>query len=207
MPDVASLRVSVNGEGHTQQDAFRDASNTAAAIDRVLQDFVEAIDRVTTASMTVQPKTRWHKGETQRTGWQAFRVSELEISDTARVGQLVVALADAGAILGGLSWMVTPDNEAFALARRRAGQDARARAGQYADALGVKLGPVAWASEPGLRQTDHYQAMGPHGAVMAASAPVEEEPINVNPEEMTIRAALEVGYRIVASARTQARRS
>jgi uncharacterized protein YggE len=199
MPDVASVRIGIDGEGQSRQEAYQTASRSAAAVDGVLANFGAAIDRVTTAALVVQPKTRWHKGENQRTGWQAFRVSVVEITDTSRVGDLLNALAGAGANVTGLSWMVAPTNESFALARKRAGADARARAEQYEQALGVRLGPVAWASEPGLRSAPMDTVTGPVAArSMAVGA--AEEPIKVNPEEVTIRAALEVAYHLLPNA-------
>lgn len=195
MPDLASVRVSIDGEGQSRDDAYQRASASSAAVDAVLSSFEAAVDRVSTAALTVQPKTRWRKGESQRTGWQASRVSVVEITDTSRVGELLNALAGAGASISGLSWMVAPANASFALARQRAGEDARARAEQYAQALNVKLGPVAWAAEPGLRST---QSMGGAGAMFAGAmgGGPPEKSINADPEEVTITAALEVGYRI-----------
>jgi uncharacterized protein YggE len=83
MPDLASVRVGVDGEGQSREEAYQLASTTAAAVDGILADFETVIDRVTTAALAVQPKTRWRKGENQRTGWQAFRVSLVEIKDTS----------------------------------------------------------------------------------------------------------------------------
>lgn len=194
MPDLASVRVGVDGQAQSREEAYQIAAATAGTVDGVLRDFETAIDRVTTAALAVQPKTRWRKGETQRTGWQALRLSVVEIKDTSRVGELLNALAGAGASINGLSWMVAPANESFALARHRAGEDARARAEQYARALGIQLGPVAWASEPGLRSSSHtdwMSAAAPGGALGAGAA---EEAINVTPEEVTIDAVLEVAY-------------
>ena len=196
MPDLASVRVGVDGEGPSREEAYQAASITAVAVDGVLADFEAAIDRVTTAALAVQPKTRWRKGETQRTGWQALRVSVVEITDTSRAAELLNSLAGAGASISGLSWMVAPANESYALARQRAGEDARARAEQYARALNIKLGPVAWAAEPGLRNADHADGLAVAGGFLNMSVGAAEEAINVNPEEVTIRAALEVGYRI-----------
>jgi uncharacterized protein YggE len=195
MPDLASVRVGVDGEGQSREDAYQSAAVTAAAVDAVLEDFISAIDRVTTAALAVQPKTRWHKGETQRTGWQAYRVSVVEIGDTSRVGELLSALAGAGASVSGLSWMIAPANESFGLARKRAGEDARARAQQYAQALGIELGGVAWASEPGLRGPARPESFAMAAGV--AGQRLADEQINANPEEITIHAALEVGYRIL----------
>jgi len=200
MPDLASVRVAVDGESQTREDAYRMAATTAAAVDDVLATFEAAIDRVTTTALAVQPKTRWRKGESQRTGWQAFRASVIEIRDTARVAELLNALAGAGASIDELSWMVAPGNESFALARQRAGANARARAEQYAQALGVKLGPVAWAAEPGLRNSDHSDRSPAYlaAALPASAGGAAEEPITANPEEVTIRADIEVGFRILS---------
>ena len=200
MPDLASVRVGVDGEGRSREEAYQVASVAAASVDRVLADYEAATDRVTTAALTVQPKTRWHKGETQRTGWQAARVTVVEIRDTAKVGEMLNALAGVRADISGLSWMVTPSNPSFALARQRAGEDAKARAEHYARALGVKLGPVAWACEPGLRTPSPMDRLpSPMAAPMAARAAAggaAEESIDVAPEEVTIQASLEVGYTI-----------
>src|SRR5580704_5571015 len=95
MPDLASVRVGVDGEVPSREEAYQAASTTAAAADGVMADFDAAIGRVTTSALAVQPKTRWRKGESQRTGWQAFRVSVVEITDTSRVGELLNALAGA----------------------------------------------------------------------------------------------------------------
>ena len=194
MPDLASVRVGVDGQGQSREEAYQIAAATAGAVDGVLDDFEAAIDRVTTAALAVQPKTRWRKGETQRTGWQALRVSVVEIKDTSRVGELLNALAGAGASISGLSWMVAPANESFALARHRAGEDARARAEQYARALRIELGPVAWASEPGLRSSGHTDWMSAAAPGRALAPGAAEEAIDVTPEEVTIHAALEVAY-------------
>jgi uncharacterized protein len=115
MPDLASVRVGVEGEGQSREDAYQAASDTAKAVDGVLADFASAIGRVITAALAVQPRTRWRKGESQRTGWQAFRVSVVEISDTSRVGELMNAVAGAGGNISGLSWTVAKENESFAM--------------------------------------------------------------------------------------------
>lgn len=196
MPDLATVRLGVDGEASSREEAYRRAAVTATAVDQVLADFDDSIERVITASLAVQPKTRWHKGERQRTGWQAYRVTSVEIKDTTRVGELLSSLAAAGANLNSLSWSVAPVNDSIAVARARAAQDARSRAEQYAHALGVRLGAVAWAAEPGLRRPEGRGGMDyfptPSGAAAASGA--EQPTIDVNPEEVTVRAELEVGF-------------
>jgi uncharacterized protein YggE len=197
-PDLASVRVAVEAEAQSREKAYRTAAATAAAVDGVLESFDSAIDRVTTATLWLAEKTRYHEGEYRRIGWQASRVSLVDICETSRVGDVVQALAGAGANIKGLSWVAVPTNEAFALARRRAGEDARARAEQYAQALGVELRGVAWAAEPGLRRDgrSHGDIIGGPMVASAMREEAAEEAIDITPEEITIEATIEVGYRI-----------
>jgi uncharacterized protein YggE len=197
MPDKATVRVMVDGEGSSRQEAYNAAATAASAVDRVLAAEANALERVTTAALVVQPRTRWQKGEAVRTGWTAYRASVLEVRALERLGDLLAELAASGGALSGLTWDLDSSNVAYDHARNRAGQDARRRAEQYASALGVKLGTVAWIAEPGLRGAgnDH-----PRPVMMAAAAraagPMAEDTIDVAPEELTVTASIEVAFTI-----------
>jgi uncharacterized protein YggE len=120
------------------------------------------------------------------------------ITDLAQVGPLIAALAEADAIVHGPSWELDAGHVAHDEARRAAAQDARRRAQAYADALGVRLGRLAWASEQGLRQgwpggatSNTMRAMA-----LAGSGPSDSEVLAVAADEITVPAALEAGYSI-----------
>ena len=199
MPDRATVQVMVDGDGSNRDDAYAAAARLAKTVDEVLEANSHTIERVTTTALVVQPRTRWRKGETIRTGWRAYRSSTVEITGIDSVGAVLASLAAAGAAVSGLRWELDGSNPANDEARRRAGQDARRRAELYADALGVQLGRVAWAAEPGLRvPRDHFA--GPVAFAAAASprpgGAMAEETIEVNPEELTVRAAIEVGFEL-----------
>ncbi len=186
-PTARSVRVGVDGDGQERDDAYAAAASLATAVDAVLASAGEAISRVTTVALVVQPKTRWKKGESVRTGWKASRTSIVEIVALDELGALLAKLAAAGGSLFGPSWELDLDHEVRNEARRRAVLDARARAEAYADGLGLTLGPVAWVSEPGLRGSDPGASM----AVRMAAAPMAmamggapEETIDVSPEEI-----------------------
>ena len=196
LPDFARVRASVDGEGVSRDEAYDIAAGAASALDAVFEEHGTAFARVITTALMVQPRTRWRKGETVRTGWQASRTSVVEITDLSRVGDLLALMTRAGAAISGVSWQLDPHNDAFAEARRRAGEDARGRADQYAEALGVTLGEVAWVAEPGLLTSD---ASSMHYAVASAAGGLAEDAvIDVAPEEITVRAAIEVGFTIGA---------
>lgn len=198
LPDRAVLTVRVEGEGPLQDEAYRSAVEQSNRVDEILARHAAAIDRTTTAAVVVHPKTRWRKGETIRTGWLASRTTVIDIIDFAGLGELITELAGAGPELSGPHWQLDPTNPVHGEARRRAADDARRRAEDYADRLGLTIVTVAWVAEPGLRQTDpagggFLDQLGGARMVMAAGG-VDEEAMNVTPDEMTVRAAVEVAF-------------
>jgi uncharacterized protein YggE len=197
MPDRATVHVVVDGEGSSREEAYAAAARSAAAVDAVLKAEADAFERVATAALIVQPRTRWQNGQSVRTGWTAARTSVLEIRALDRVGDLLAQVASSGGNISGLTWGLDPATAAPAEARSRAGQDARLRAEQYAAALGVKVGAVAWVAEPGLRAVDHSFAPPARFAATGMQASMAPDGIDVSPEELTITAAVEVGFTLV----------
>jgi uncharacterized protein YggE len=136
-----------------------------------------------------------------REGWRASRTNIVEVSDLDALGPLMAGLVEAGAAVAGPTWTLAPTNPAHEAARRAAAADARQRAQAYAEALGVELGPIAWIAEPGLRGT--HQPFEPVARPMMAAArfaSVEgaEQPAEaLDAAEMTVEAAVEVGFEIL----------
>ncbi|HEX8803162.1 MAG TPA: SIMPL domain-containing protein, partial [Acidimicrobiales bacterium] len=128
LPDRALVRVTVDGEGGSREEAYRQAEGLAAQVDRVVAAHAGAVDRTVTTALSVQPKTRWRRGESVRTGWRASRTTSLDVTDFARLGDLFADLVGAGGAVAGPYWQVDPDNAVYDEARRRAGADARRRA-------------------------------------------------------------------------------
>jgi uncharacterized protein YggE len=198
LPDRALLHVAIEGEGSSQEDAFRRASETASAVDSVVDKFARSVDRRITSSVVVRPKTRWRKGETTRTGWIATRITSLDVKDLTALGVLISELPGAGASsVQGPFWRVDQSNDAYGTARQLAARDAYRRAQAYADALGLGLGSVLWIAEPGLRNEGSRWAHAamPRGAVSAGAAGVAE-PMEIRPDEVTIEAAVEACWEL-----------
>jgi uncharacterized protein len=200
LPDRALIRVMVEADGPSQAEAYSRASELAAAVDAVFDKYADAVERRITAGVIVRPKTRWRKGETVRTGWAAGRTTALEITNFARLGALMAELPIAGASsVYGPEWEVDPSNPVHEQARRAAATDASRRASAYAEALGLRVGAMKWLSEPGLR---HETGVGPvmAGPVAMASRAIlqpEEEPMDVQPDEITIHAVVEACFEVL----------
>jgi len=201
LPDRAIVRVEIEGEGNTRDDAYREAARLAAAVDQVVARHADGIERNTTAALVVHPKSRWRRGESVRTGWRGSRTTLLEVVDFARLGDLFADVAGAGGAVAGPYWRLDPANPAHAEARRLAAEDARRRAETYAGALGLRITGISWIAEPGLRDRPEPQhvafaAAAPGGARFEAAA--AEEVIDITPEELTVGAAVDVGFRFAA---------
>jgi uncharacterized protein YggE len=104
-------------------------------VDAVLSRHAGAIARTTIASLLVQPRTRWHRGEDIRTGWRASRTSFVDVVVLDALGEIMSDLVDAGAAVQGPQCSMAPPNPAYDQARAAAAEDARRRAQSYATAL------------------------------------------------------------------------
>jgi uncharacterized protein YggE len=135
LPDQASLRVEVTADHKTQAEAHDAGTKLAAGVDAVLSHHADAIARTTIASLLVQPRTRWHRGEDIRTGWRASRTSFVDVVVLNALGEIMSGLVDAGAAVQGPQWSMAPTNPAYEQARAAAAEDARRRAQSYATAL------------------------------------------------------------------------
>jgi len=200
LPDRAEVKVVIDGEDVTRDTAYNRAVESAKAVDVVIADYRDVLDRVTTTALSVHPKNRWKKGESIRTGWRASRTTVLEVVTLERLGDLIANLAGAGGAVTGPTWSLDPDNGAYSEARRLAAIDAHHRAEDYAQSLGLTIGKVAWIAEPGLRSprpTDADWMGGMIGEARGESA-TDEDIIDISPEEIFVTATVEVAMEIVA---------
>ena len=202
LPDLAGLHVEVTAEHRDQDEAYRARTELAAAVDAVLAEHADDISRSTVASLSVQPKFRWQHGKQVREGWRASRTNIVEVAGLDALGPLMAGLVEAGAAVAGPTWSLAPTNPAHEQARRAAATDARQRAKAYAEALDVGLGPIAWIAEPGLRGAHQpFEPVARPMMVVAArglaSAEAEPPAENLDAAEMTVQAAVEVGFEIL----------
>jgi uncharacterized protein len=206
LPDLASLRVEVTADHKSRDEAYQARAALAARVDAVLAKHADAIERTTLASLWVQPRTRWHRGEDVRTGWRASRTSFVEVMVLDALGDIMSEIVEAGGAVRGPEWTMAPTNPAYDNARRAAAEDARHRAESYAQALGLRLGGVAWVAEPGMRATPTPPApLGPLAVsradtqvlTVAAAAEAPEPVEDLTPSEMTVDVDVEVGFTIL----------
>lgn len=161
-PDMGEFTFTVTEEAETVV-AVRDAveGKTGAAL-QVLQD--KGVDKekdVKTVSYTLQPKYEFEAANCigrypceRKQVQKGFTLSQsilVKVRDLAKAGELIQAVTDKSVQnVGGLTFTVADDEAKRAEARKRAIEDARARAEQIAQDLGVRLVRVVGFYEEGV---------------------------------------------------------
>lgn len=153
-PDMATLNIGVS----VQKDAASDAmEGVAAAIGPVLgklaEQGIEARDVQTTA-LDLSPVYRVDPNDPERRpiadGYRASTMLTVRVRDLGKLGGVIDAVVDEGANeLQGLSLGVQNPEQLYKEAQKAAVQDALAKAGLFAEAAGLSLGPVVSISETG----------------------------------------------------------
>lgn len=198
-PDLATVQAGVVSEGKTAAEAL---SKNTPALARLIEAVkaagvaqgdlstsqVALTPRMTQASASPSPQPRAPKID----GYEARTGITVILRDVAKAGPLIDALVAAGANdMSGISFGLADEDKAKDEARAKAAEAARGRAELYARRLGVKVGElvsiVEAEAEPPVRPMADARAYR-----MAAGA----APVQVEPGEVTVSAALRTVWRI-----------
>ena len=192
MPDLAVVWLTVEADADSGQEAYARASVACEAVDAVLADHADAIERLMTASLVLAPLSRYRQGAW---GYRARRTTSLDVTNFDALGRLLAQVVDAGGTPDGLSWQLRPSNPVFDEARCRAAEQARAKAETYASALGLHLGQVVWIADPGIQSAVTPTRPGRPERYLGPAVPLAADmPMEVSSGPMTVSAALEVGF-------------
>jgi uncharacterized protein YggE len=138
----------------------------------------EAVDRADMQTADVEIYPTYDDNGNRVTGYEAQQRLTVTIRDVDRAGRLLGRAVDAGgdaARLSGLSFRIDDDSALMTEARRRAFDDARAKADLYADAAGRGLARVVSVSET-VTGADSPSPMDSMRAAGSAAADIAVEP-------------------------------
>jgi uncharacterized protein YggE len=191
VPDEAVVTLEVAVVRPRPEDAYDDVARRSADLERLLDDLGVDAGARATGGIAVTEEYEYVEGRQQHRGYAARNTSLVRLRDPAVVAQVLRdAVAVVQAKVYGPSWHLDPDNEAHAEACRAAAEDSRRRAEAFAKGLGLRLGAVLGANEPGVRVPE------PAGRVRAFMVAEDAGPpsIPVDPGEHDVHATLEVTY-------------
>ena len=191
VPDVATLSAGVVTQAADANEALRaNAAQMNRLMEAVRQAGIAERD-IRTSDLGVSPQYRRADGEAREiSGYEARNTVNLTLRDIGNLGSVIDALVAAGANqVHGPNFQIGEPDEAYDEARRAALEAARARAGLYADALGLRVRRIVSISEGG----GGFHPM-PMMAMARAADSAESTP--VSPGESTVSVNLDVVFEL-----------
>lgn len=150
-PDRASISVGVNIADEDIARAVEESNQTIAHItDAVVALGVKEAD-IQTTNFTIWAEEQWDQETGQRKEEKLYRVDsqiQIIVNDTEKIGKILeTSIANGANNIYGLSFGIQDSSDLAAEARVLALEDARQRAEQIAQELGVTLGEVQRVAE------------------------------------------------------------
>lgn len=189
-PDLAVVSLGVTEQADTAAAALAAMSGGMAGVLAALSGAGIAPADVQTGQLSLEPAYDYDSASSYPpvTGFIATQLLDVRVRDVAAVGEVLdAATAAGGNRLNGISFTLLDQAAALEEARAAAVADAEARAGFYAGAAGVTLGPLLALSEGGSAQP--FPLYDARFAAEAASVPVA-------PGQVTVTATVTVTYAI-----------
>ncbi len=193
-PDMATLNLGVTTEADSAAAALKaNSDGIAGALARLKAAGIEDRD-IQTSGLSLNPRYDYSSdgSDAKITGYIASNMVSVRVRDLGVLGQTLDAVVSDGAnTLGGLSFGLQSPDDTMDEARRRAVADAAHKAALYAEAAGVKLGPILSISELG-------NSGGPQPMMMAEARFAKDAgSVPVASGELTVSATVNLTYEIV----------
>ncbi|MFT3973183.1 MAG: SIMPL domain-containing protein [Amaricoccus sp.] len=153
-PDVATVTAGVETQAATAADALKQNSEAMTAVFAALKTAGIAEADTQTSQLTLTPVFQSDPGSSpaapQVVAYQASNMVTVQVRDVTHLGGTIDTLTAAGANrLYGVSFDVDEPGAVLDTARQKAVADAQRKAALFAEAAGVRLGPVIAISEGG----------------------------------------------------------
>jgi uncharacterized protein YggE len=187
-PDYAQIESGVTTRAKTAKDAVDANSKLMAAVASVLRESGIAESDVQTSRFAVQPvyAPAEPRAEPKLVGYSVANRVRVNLRQIDKVGEVLDRLVNAGVTdVGGIEFLVSDPSKVLDRAREAAVADARRKAEAYAQAAGLRLGPIIWIREEGASAAPI--PMRAQGATAAGPVPIATG-------EDTLRARVMVGF-------------
>ena len=192
-PDEVVVSLQVTAVRAAPDEAYGDVATRSERLDTLLDELGLPRGARSTAGVTLQEHVEYdERGRAEQRGYRATNALSVRLRDHGALGRLLrEAATQTQAQILGPYWVIAGDNPARLEACRRAAETARRKAEAYADALGLRLGALVEATEPGATVPTARRMMA-----RADFAPMHEPEIRVEPGQLDVRAALDATYAV-----------
>ena len=188
-PNQLVLSMGVQTSASSVSTALRQANEAASRVIGALTSGGVRKPDIATSGLSVQPDYR--DGSPLPTGYAVSEQLTATLRDLARAGSQIQAAVRAGrdaTTVNGVSLNLTDTGSLLARARAAAVRDAQSKAGQFARALGSRLGAV-------LSVSDQSAAI-PYPENFAAASFKSASPVPVSPGRQQVSVQITIVYAI-----------
>ncbi|MEK7662272.1 MAG: SIMPL domain-containing protein [Patescibacteria group bacterium] len=201
VPDIATISFSIRHEGKTVADTQKEVNKRVDTALKFLKDSGVAEKDIKTISYNALPQYQYYDvsctaigcpkpGKRVLSGYEVAQTVSVKIRDTEKAGAIVDGLGKAGTTdISGPEFSIDDDQALRAEARKKAIDDARAKAEVLADDLGVRLVRIVSFSEGGGYPIYYSKAMGMGGDA-------ESVPAQLPKGENKITSSVTISYEI-----------
>ena len=196
-PDIATLNLGIEAQETSVAEAQGKASESMDDVRNTLSQNGVADKDIQTRRFSIYQVTRWDQTKQEEVviGFRVVNMVTAKIRAIDKVGSIIDAVATAGGDLvriSGVVFSVDNPEEYHAEARKKAMDDAKAKAKQLADLAGVTLGHPLYISESAPTTPPIYRAAMPE----AVSAPAPAVETSISPGELEITLNVQVAFEI-----------
>jgi uncharacterized protein len=205
-PEIAVVSAIVQARDRDREKVLRRLADRNKQLTGLIKGYGEAVEKLEGGSVHVRPELKDRRAGERVAGYLAQTGLRVTIRDFTVLGELVVRLADTELVtVEGPWWSLRPDSPAYREARLAAARDATARAGEYAEAFGGRLGDLLEAADTGMLTvtagTEHRRwAMS---AAFARAEPAQPE-LDLEPAKQTVSAQVDARFTMTRPASDQA---
>jgi uncharacterized protein YggE len=173
-PDTATVNLGVQATAPTATAALEQANRAAGDLIAALKSAGVAADDIVTNGVSVYPM---YNGSNRVTSYQASNSVSATVRAIDHTGPVIDAASAAAGdniTINGVSFSVADPEAIIGASRAKAVENAKARASQFAEAAGAKVGQVMQISEVAVSPMPVYYAAASDSAGGAkASSPVQ----------------------------------
>lgn len=200
-PEVARIDVSVAAGEKDEATTVRLLSERAAAVDKILASFPDAIEKTDTSGVRVSPRVASSTMRPGEAGYRGAVYHAILVTGFDRLGELMAELAEQEQTeVGGPWWELRPGSPVYGRVRVAAVRDAVRRARDYSAAVGSELTGLVELADARLlsdfrgqpESVTHPSARLPHR--VRAAAPGEFA--DLVPAKQVVRATVEARFTI-----------
>jgi uncharacterized protein YggE len=197
-PEIAAISVTVQARDPDRRSVLdRLATRNSQVLD-LIKGYGEAVEKLESGVASVYPDIRYKERTERVRSYLGQASARVVVRDFTVLGELMARLADGELVtVAGPWWSLRPNSPVYRQARVAAAQDAKRRAGEYAQAFGGQLGGLIEAADTGLL-TGHAEQGVPFRAMAAAgvgraSVP-EPADMDFEPVRQTVTAQVEARF-------------